>query len=452
MSSHRPLLIIGMLLSALVALGANYELIFDPAAREKWADSPDSVAITKEGLAADAGKVASWWYGPWIEGEMYYRPLSSMFMWLEARLFGWNFLPYNLISWFIQAGIAALVFLLLFRVCPGPEWQRALSGLVAAGCFVGGHHPPGPDGLWIRARVTWGVMPWWPVQTDICSLFMSLLSLILLDRWLVADGRGQGTAPADGEEVEGAGRIGFGSRLPTGALVCFLAAILFKETPLTLIFMVPLFGLYRGRPWLRYTLAYAALGVLLLVIRAIAVPGASNPEWLGGATFYKYLLFVHLETANLLVAGEIWHWVTVITLIPLVLLLRRTKLDPLYIVLICLVWPLVCAGVVAGNPMLATVGRDLGILGRLLLVYAGFALALLTWPRQPALLFVTCLFIVALPNINRIGPHYWYWPVAFWGLADGAVLSAAVSALRDWRQCRVRRVTSVPEPVEAPTP
>ncbi len=37
-------------------------------------------------------------------------------------------------------------------------------------------------------------------------------------------------------------------------------------------------------------------------------------------------------------------------------------------------------------------------------------------------------------------------------LADGAVLSAAVSALRDWRQCRVRRVTSVPEPVEAPTP
>lgn len=451
MSSHRPLLVIGMLLSALLALGANYELIFDPAAREKWADSPDSVAITKEGLAADAGKVASWWYGPWIEGEMYYRPLSSMLMWLEARLFGWNFLPYNLISWVVQAGIAALVFLLLFRVCPGPDWQRAVSGLVAVACFIGGHHPPGPDGLWIRARVTWGVMPWWPVQTDLCSLFMSLLSLILLDRWLVAGGRRQVAASTDSEGAERPGGGVAVRRLPTAALLCFLAAILFKETPLTLILMVPLFGVYRGRPWLRYTLAYAGLGLLLLIVRAIAVPEASNPEWLGPITFYKYLLFVHLQTANLLVAGEIWHWVTVVTLIPLVLLLRRTKLDPLYIVLICLAWPLICAGVVAGNPMLATVGRELGLLGRLLLVYAGFALALLTWPRQPALLFVTCLFVVAFPNINRIGPHYWYWPVVFWGLADGAVLNATLSVLRDWRQSRVRTAASVPEPAATPT-
>lgn len=436
MSSHRTVLVIGMLLSALLALAANYQLIFDPAAREKWADSPDSVAITKEGLAADAGKVLSWWYGPWIEGEMYYRPLSSMFMWLEARLFGWNFLPYNLISWFIQAGIAALVFLLLFRVCPGAQWQRALSGLVAAACFIAGHHPPGPDGLWIRARVTWGVMPWWPVQTDLCSLLLSLLSLVLLDRWLLQQS-------ASGEASA--------SRWPTGALLCFLAAILFKETPLTLIFIVPLLGLYRRRPWLRYTLAYAGLGVLLLIVRFFAVPEASNPEWLGPVTFYKYLLFVHLETANLLVAGEIWHWVAAITLIPLVMLLRRTRLDPLYVALICLAWPLVCAGVVAGNPMLATVGRDLGILGRMLLVYGGFALALLTWPRQPALLFVTCLFIVALPNINRIGPHYWYWPVAFWGLADGAVLNAAISSARDWRQARVSAKAHAREPIVTPT-
>ncbi len=432
MPRHRLLPAIAMLLAAIIALAANYELIFDPAAQEKWADSPDSVAIVKEALAADAGKIVSWWYGPWVEAEMYYRPLSSMFMWLEARLFGWNFLPYNIISWFIQAGIAALICLLLYRLCPGPQWQRALCGLVAAACFVAGHHPPGPNGLWVRARVTWGVMPWWPVQTDLCSLFMSLLSLILLDRWLA-------------RQTDATARTG----LPLGALGCFLAALLFKETPLTLIFMAPLLGLYRGRPWLRYTIAYAALGLLLVVVRHFAVPEASNPEWLGASTtFYKYLLFIHLEAANLLVAGEIWEWGTAITVIPLFLLLRRTKLDVLYVVVVCLAWSFLCAGLFGGNPFLAIVPRDMAILGRMFLVYWGFALALIAWPRQPALLLVACLFIVALPNINRIGPHYWYWPVAFWGLADGAALNAALSWLREWRSRRT--VAPAPEPVEGP--
>ncbi|MEN6547910.1 MAG: hypothetical protein ABFE07_17880 [Armatimonadia bacterium] len=396
----------GVLISVVIALSLTSGLIFDSWAQAKWSDSPDSVALTHAGRQADASTVLSWWHGPWIEGEMYYRPLSSMLMWAESRLWGFNFFPYTIVSWPMHAANSALAFLLLYSLCPGPRWQRTLSGIVAALMFNLGHHPEGA--YWVRARVAWGVMIWWPVQTDFGSLLFALLSLVVLDRYL----------------TKGKPRLGW-------ALGAFLAALLFKETPLALIALVPFIALYRNKPWVRVTLYYAGLGAVLFILRALFVPSASNPEWMGAYTFYKLLTYVHLLSAELLHGGEIWEYVAMVSLAGLIYGLWKLRVPALYIVLASLAWPLLIGGLLTGNPAIATIPREMLILLRYAGVIGGFVLALTTAGREPALIFIIGLFAVATANVNRIGPHYWYYPVWMWGMVDGAVLNAAINFVRD---------------------
>ena len=105
-----------------------------------------------------------------------------------------------------------------------------------------------------------------------------------------------------------------------------------------------------------------------------------------------------------------------------------------YIVLACLVWPLLIATLLSAshNPAIATIPRELLIQLRYVGVLGGFAVALATAGSEPALVFIVGLFMVAAANINRIGPHYWYYPAAMWGLVDGAVLNAAFNLTRKW--------------------
>jgi hypothetical protein len=433
----------GCLAAVVLAVALNCGLVFDPASQTKWSTSPDSVSITRQALEADTARVLSWWHGPWVEGEMYYRPLSSMLMWAEARLWGYHFLPYTLVSLTLHALNSALVVLLLYSVCPGPRWQRALIGLAGALCFNLGHHPAGP--FWIYARVAWGTMIWWPVQTDFASLLCSLLSLLLLDRTLVSWQVSRGAAPARPDP-----------RLLSGALAAFLAALLFKETPLVLIGIVPFLCLYRWRPWVKVTACYAALGLLLLALRAVFVPAASNPEWLGAYTFYKLLSWVHLLSAELLANGEIWEFVAVAGGLALVFGLRRLKVPALYVVLACLAWPFLIAAWLAAdhNPMLATIPREMLIQLRYIGVLGGFLAALLTAGSEPALVFIIGLFAVAAANVNRVGPHYWYYPAAMWGLVDAAVLNAAINLARNWlararQQQLVEATTATPASSES---
>lgn len=439
-SSARRLLIpvSGALLAIILAVLLSKGLIFDPYAQQKWSTSPDSVAITRLALAADGAKVASWWHGPWVEGEMFYRPLSSMLMWAEARLWGYNFLPYTLVSLLLHALNSALVFLLLYSVCPGPRWQRALSGLVGALLLNLGQHPAGP--YWVRARVAWGTMIWWPVQTDFASLCFGLLSLLLLDRYLLTWQAAKREAAqriacvGDVDDSETACRPRPDPRFLVWALASFLTSLLFKETPLVFIGIVPFLCLYRWLPWLKVTGSYAAIGAVLLILRGLFVPNASNPEWLGVYTFYKLLNYVHLLSAELLSNHEFWELAAIATMLGLVLGLRRLRVPVTYIVLACLVWPVLIATLLSAshNPAIATIPRELLIQLRYLGVVGGFAVALAAAGSEPALVFIVGLFAAAAANINRIGPHYWYYPAAMWGLVDGAVLNAALNLARKW--------------------
>jgi hypothetical protein len=466
-SSSRPLIIpiAGVVVSIVLAVMLNKGLVFDQYAQQKWSTSPDSVAITKAALAASSHDIVSWWHGPWLENEMFYRPLSSMLMWAEARLWGYNFFPYTIVSLTLHALSSALVFLLLYSMCPGPRWQRALSGLVGTLMFNLGHHPSGP--YWVRARVAWGTMIWWPVQTDFGSLVFALLSLVLLDRYLIQWQRvRQHAAPVDGWHGRSSGRAAAANTAgrPTVppaaavecdlddsaesclprltnkylmlALVSFLIALLFKETPLVLIGIVPFMCLYRWVPWIKVTGSYAAIAAVLVILRGLFVPQASNPEWLGAYTFYKLLSFVHLLTAELLANWEVWEVVAMATLIGLFFLLRRLRVPTLYTIIACVVWPFIIAALLTAdhNPALVTIPREFLIQLRLLAVYSGFLIALVTAGSEPALVFVIGLFAVGVANVNRVGPHYWYYTAMMWGLVDGAVLNAGINLLRGWRR------------------
>lgn len=428
----------GVVICIALAVLLNKGLVFDPSAQQKWSTSPDSVAITRSALAADAGTVLSWWHGPWVESEMFYRPMSSMLMWAEARLWGYNFFPYTIVSLVLHALSSALVFLLLYSVCPGPRWQRALSGLTGALFFNLGHHPAGP--YWVKARVAWGTMIWWPVQTDFASLLFALLSLLLLDRYLLQwqcvrrDRLAPEYCRGDEDDSPETCTPRLKSTLLVLACASFLMALLFKETPLVLIAIVPFLCLYRWLPWVKVTGAYAAIGVILFVLRSLFVPEASNPEWLGLYGFYKLLSWVHLLSAELLANHEIWEFVAISTLIGLLFLLRRLKVPVLYIVLAGVVWPFLIAALLTPdhNPALVTIPREMLIQLRFVGIFCGFLIALVTAGSEPALVFIIGLFAIAAANINRVGPHYWYYPAAMWGLVDGAVLNAALSLGRNW--------------------
>lgn len=440
----------GIILSLALAVMLNKGLVFDQYAQQKWSTSPDSIAITKNALKADTATVLSWWYGPWVESEMFYRPLSSMLMWAEARLWGYNFFPYTIVSLVLHALNSALVFLLLYSMCPGPAWQRALSGLTGALLFNLGHHPEGP--YWGYARVAWGTMIWWPVQTDFGSLLFSLLSLLLLDRYLLQwqracrDWAAGDTCRGDEDDSVETCRPRLQSTMLVLACASFLMALLFKETPLVIIGIVPFMCLYRWLPWAKVTGAYAAIGVLLFILRSLFVPLASNPEWLGVYGFYKLLSYVHYLSAQLLANREVWEFVAMSTLIGLIFLLRRLRVPVLYTVLAAVAWPFLIAALLSAdqNPALVTIPREMLIQLRLLAVFCGFLIALVTAGREPALVFIIGLFAVAVANINRVGPHYWYYPAAMWGLVDGAVLNAAINLGRSWIGRRQRRPEAGP--------
>jgi hypothetical protein len=215
-----------------------------------------------------------------------------------------------------------------------------------------------------------------------------------------------------------------------------LIALLFKETPLVLIGIVPFMCLYRWVPWIKVTGSYAAIAAVLVILRGLFVPQASNPEWLGAYTFYKLLSFVHLLTAELLANWEVWEVVAMATLIGLFFLLRRLRVPTLYTIIACVVWPFIIAALLTAdhNPALVTIPLEFQIQLRLLAVDSGCLIAIVTAGGEPALVFVIGHFAVGVANVNRVGPHYWYYTAMMWGLVDGAVLNAGINLLRGWRR------------------
>jgi hypothetical protein len=97
-------------------------------------------------------------------------------------------------------------------------------------------------------------------------------------------------------------------------------------------------------------------------------------------------------------------------------------------ILAALLLPGIVAQIVAGNFALVTIPREayglfvafLMLVGLIVLIRLGTGLA---W------VLLAMVLAVHLPVIHVVGPHYWYWPAAFWGVFGACLASLAAERL-----------------------
>ena len=408
-------------LAIVIALAGTGDMIFREDVRVLYETNPDIVSILGNAQRAGPGDVLGWWTGVWIERDSpYYRPLASMLLYAEYLAFGRAWRPFCVVSWLMHAGICVLILLFLTGLFDrwAPRWQ-VLPGLLAVAWFslpcettVDGPH-------WGNRGIARGLMPYWPAQTDLGCLLLALLSLLMWDRWLAGGRR----------------------RTLIAALAAFLGALLFKEHAVILPLLAAALALHRGRSW---RLAGLSGGVglsisgLFLAIRALLAPEAWGPAYRGMGHLLTKLVAYLCEPA--LIAAYNGHaWLIVsggLATACLALALyvpRRLYLHAFGLFLAIFLPP----QLLAGNIALPTLPEFAWLLGRIALTGL---LLLLLWDqrrRGPALFLGACLLIVHLPVLHVTGPHYYYWPVAWWSMLSGALLAGLPEALRaakeSWR-------------------
>ncbi len=408
----RRSIIAGAILAAAIGLAATAYGVFSPAVLEHYSDSPDSVGIARWAEQAGPEDILRWWTGTWIQADSYYyRPLSSMLFWAEYLLFGWNFQGHVFISWLMHGAICVCVYLLALRLLPGPLWRSRLTGLLAVVLVNVRLGPPGP--LWPVAPVAFSVVAWWPAQTDQASLLLCLFSLLMLDRWLQND------------DPHGL----------TKAALLWIAALLFKEMSVILPALAGVLIVIRrgwatlrvferdpedgrrlrpGLAW-RVTIPPTIAVVIFLAIRPLIVPGAWGMEL--SDPFYVRLLYLMFARPYAILAEGWWlptaALFTALCLAAWVRAPRRPSV--VWLVLALVIGNGAIAQLLAGNFALITIPDQLADLGTLTLLALG--IIVLAHVRE---LWVWGLLAIAvlvhLPLIGVWGPHYFYWPGAFWAI------------------------------------
>jgi len=405
-----------------IGLAATAWGVFSPAVLEHYSDSPDSVGIAWWVKRAGPPEMLGWWTGRWIQEDSppYYRPLASFLFWAEYRLFGMDFQGHVVVSWLLHAAVCACVWLLAFRLYPGSHRLRVLTALLAVVLVNVRLGPVGP--YWQAAPVAYAVVAWWPAQTDQMSLLLSLLSLLALDRWLRGeDGRGL---------LKAAG--------------LWLGALLFKEMAVILPLLGWLLVVYRrglgggapadgaaerGRaarllrsPW---TLGLCAVALCLayLALRSAMVPlGAATWQHTPGYYLHKAVLLLAERPRTLLAVADRWVlWAGALWGLGIALWLRAARRpDPVWSVLGMVLATVLLAQVVGGNFALATIPTELGKVGTLALLALGVLVLAQVREAWPWLL-LAMVPVVHVPLIGVWGPHYFYWPAAFWGLFNAGL-------------------------------
>lgn len=402
---------LAVVIAAAMSLAATAYPVFDPATQQRYLTSPDSVGIAQWAARSTWRDAIRWWYGPWIQRTGYYRPISSLAIWLEHKAFGGSFQAMCVVSWILHAVNGALLCVLAMRLFEGVD-RAWLWALVAVALFNYRLGPAGP--FWRPVPVAIGVVAWWPAQTDQLSLAASLLSLVLVDGYFRRPGR----------------------RRLMAALAWFAVALLSKEMAVCVPLVVLALGLYRraGEVW-KVAGVYAAMAAGLLIVRYFAVPGAMGPRLgeldplfvvhkLALYTAERFMSYVHPRGA-----AEYWLVVAAGGTVGVVYALWRLRLSVVFMIVAGLVIPLLAAQYVGGNVALVTIPREFyGLVVSFVMVVGVIALVRLgtrlTWT------LLGMVYAVHLPILHVIGPHYWYWPAAFWGLFSASLLSRVVEHTR----------------------
>ncbi len=400
-------------LTVVISLAGTADMIFREDVRRLYETNGDIAAIMQNAANATPASVLKWWTGVWIEpSSPYYRPLVSALIYAEYLAFGGRWRGFCLVTWLMHAGVCVVMLLLLRSLWPGSPARRVIPGLLAAGLFsipcettVNGPH-------WGNRGIARGLMPYWPAQTDVGCLLLSLACLLLVDRWLAGRRR----------------------RTLIGAGACFVGALLFKEQAVVVPLLVGVVALYRRQP-LRFVSLVAGSGLaasaLFLLLRRLLVPQAWGPEFKGvGPTALKLLVYLSEPSALAVANHQAWIIVSaaLVTACVAVALWRPRFL--VYAVLGAFVAVFLPPQLLNGNMALPTVLPQAWWLLRAALE---LLLLLFVWELRgdaPTLPLLAGVLIVHLPILHVIGPHYYYWPVAWWSMLDATVIVAVLARLR----------------------
>jgi len=401
-----------VIVAVVVSLLTTAQPVFDPGTQDFYADSPDSVRIADMAARVTLREALGWWHGQWIQQTPYYRPLASWVIWVEYLVTGGSFAGLCAASWLLHGLNGALLCLLALRLLGDrrPAW---LWAVLAVGLFNFRLGPAGPS--WHPWPVAIGVVAWWPAQTDQLSLAAALGCLIFLDRYLAGRGR----------------------RDLVAAYVLYAVALLCKEMAVCVPLVGALLLVYRrAKGQWHIPLAWAGMAAVLLVIRRLAVPDAMDPAL---ADFYpqhvaRKLLWYSLERlwSYLDPTGPREYWLVVAAwgTMAALYLLWRLRLSIVWMILAALLLPGIVAQVMRGNFALVTIPRDLYGLCTVFMASLGL-LALVRLGTRQAWLLLGMVVAVHVPIIHVIGPHYWYWPAAFWGLFSACLLSLAAGRMAE---------------------
>jgi len=162
----------GLWIAALLALILLEGMAFRAAVGGDWyAGGNDMGYILTECRKATGKDVAGWLTGSWIGHEIftYYRPVTSLAMYGEYRLFGERSAPWQALSLCLHMGSTLMLALLCRRL-----FRSATAGWVGAAVWG------------FRDRML-GAIQWTPAQTDMLAGFFALLALLTLKLYL--DGR-----------------------------------------------------------------------------------------------------------------------------------------------------------------------------------------------------------------------------------------------------------------------
>lgn len=415
----------GAVVSVLLGLAATAHGVFSPAILAYYAHSPDSDDITRWAERSSLDDVLGWWVGPWIQRTSpYYRPLSSLVFFLEYKAFGWNYQGHVIISWLLHGAICFLLYRAGLAWLQGEGRARVMLAVAAVALFNARIGPTGPG--WLLAPITYGVVAWWPAQTDQFCLLACLSALLYFDAWLTS-GRREGVVRA---------------------LALWVIGLLFKEMAVCLPLAAGFLVLYRkgssaARLWGRVeageltfakrlgiglfwqvVLAGLVLVAVYLAVRNVLVPGAWGPKARPLTYFLEKIVWFSAERpAGLLVTR--WPWLMAVCgfltacIYVYVRLPRRPSIA--WLILVAVLGAAGLAHLLGDNFALITVPREIAAIVTVTIFFLGL-LVLAHARGGPTWPLLGMVIAIHLPILHVLGPHYMYWPAAFWGLFNASLI------------------------------
>ncbi|MEM1553237.1 MAG: hypothetical protein QXH03_11320 [Candidatus Bathyarchaeia archaeon] len=192
--------------------------------------------------------VLSWFHGNWVEKtpNPYYRPLTSVSLWLDYLIWRHNHRGYLLTSWTLQCLTGWLLTTLVTHVV-----GNAICGILTGVAFAW---------IWLPSLRT--IVHHMSTRTDGLCAFWMLLSLVWAMRWIESAQVKWGIA----------------------SWISALAALLSKEMALALPFLIAFCGFFKtGRKsWQRTMLLYTAI-IILVFLWGMAyrffLPEAISAHW-----------------------------------------------------------------------------------------------------------------------------------------------------------------------------